>query len=242
MNPESISIDQVAGSAARARRLPLSGPIILPANGRPPREVIVYLHGLASNGEVIEGLRARLQSSFPRALIAAPNAPELLSADGDARQWWPHTNLRQRSIAAGVKRAVPALQRYLDALLAAASLGDDRLVLVGFSQGAMLALHAGLTRRRKVAAVLAYSGMLAARALPYRAFGRKPRIMLMYGLSDPIIPAAYQLPAGPRLAAYGCPVRSHVRSDLGHAINGIGYALGVRFIRQALGLPLDEAP
>ena len=240
MRAESFLAAEATGSSP-GRRQPLSGPIILPADGRPPREVIVYLHGYASHGGVIELLRPRLQSCFPRALIVAPNAPDLHVSGDNARHWWASTLFKPRPLAAGVRRAAPALHRYLDALLAAASLGDDRLVLVGFSQGATLALHAGFTRRRKIGAVLAYSGVLAEKALPFRAFGRKPRVMAICGLEDPVIPSTRLLVCAPRVSAYGCRVESHVRKDLGHAVNGVGFALGVRFIRQALGLPLDEA-
>jgi phospholipase/carboxylesterase len=240
MKLESIRLARTAGGHAARGGLPLSGPIILPADGQPPREVIVFLHGLGSNGAIIDPLRSRLQSSFPRALIAAPDAPEPNPLGPDARQWWAHTDFKPRSLAAGVKRAAPALNRFLDTVLAATALGDDRLVLVGFSQGATLALHAGLTRRKRVGAVLAYSGVLAEKALPHRAFCRKPKVMVMCGVEDMIIPSTQLLVCAPRVAAYGCPVRSYVRKDLAHAVNGAGYALGARFIRQALDLPPDE--
>jgi hypothetical protein len=62
----------------------------------------------------------------------------------------------------------------------------------------------------------------------------------MCGVEDMIIPSTQLLVCAPRVAVYGCPVRSYVRKDLAHAVNGAGYALGARFIRQALDLPPDE--
>ena len=57
--------------------------------------------------------------------------------------------------------AAPALDRFLDAELARYRLAPDRLVLVGFSQGTMMALHVGLRRAAAPAGIVAYSGLLA---------------------------------------------------------------------------------
>lgn len=220
--------------ARRSRRGTLSGPLLLPEDGRPPREIILFLHGLASNGDFLHALGPRLQACFPRALIAAPNAPMGFPGVDHAYQWWRFDGLGPRSLAAGVKDAAPALQRYIDALLAASGLSEERLVLAGFSQGAMLAVHAAITRPRTVAGVVAYSGMLAHRALPWRAFGRKPPILLVHGGADAIIQPAAHEDAAARLSGYGCAVQPHLRRELGHAVDRVGFATGVRFIRQVL--------
>jgi phospholipase/carboxylesterase len=59
----------------------------------------------------------------------------------------------------GVNQAAPALQAYLDAELQRRQLPPSALALVGFSQGTMMALHAGLRRPVAPAAIVGYSGM-----------------------------------------------------------------------------------
>jgi phospholipase/carboxylesterase len=80
----------------------------------------------------------------------------------NARQWWPIATFSAVERAAGAAAAAPELDAFLDAELAAAGLTDDRLLLVGFSQGTMMALQVGLRRERTLAGILCISGILVA--------------------------------------------------------------------------------
>ncbi len=222
------------GPSKRHDRPIQTGPMLFPRNGMPPRELIVFLHGVASNGDIVLPLRHRLRVSFPHALIIAPHAPEPDPVGSHAYRWWDLADFKPRSLAAGVRQAAPALNRYIDQLLAASGLSDDRLVLAGFSQGAMLAMHAAIARPRRVAGVVAFSGMLAHRALPWRMFGQRPPVLLVHGTDDTVVPPDAYFDAIDRLSAYGCCVQARMRIGLGHKVNGVGYALGERFIRRVL--------
>ena len=106
----------------------------------------------------------------------------------------------------GALRATPALDEFLDALLARHGLGDDRLALVGFSQGTMMALHAALRRPRPVAAVLGYSGALV-RAERLAAETRsRPPVMLVHGDADDVVPVEAMFLAAEALGGAGVPV------------------------------------
>jgi phospholipase/carboxylesterase len=209
--------------------------MLFPRDGARPRELILFLHGVSSNGDLILPVRHRLRTSFPQALIVAPHAPKSCGSGDEAYQWWRLKDLKPRSLAAGVRQAAPALNRFIDEMLAATGLSDDRLVLTGFSQGAMLALQTAISRPRPIAGVAAFSGMLAHRAMPWRLFGQKPPVLLVHGTDDTIIPPSAHFDAERRLSAYGCRVEAHMRTGLGHRINGAGYVLGERFIQTALG-------
>ena len=221
--------------ACRRRHSVIDGSILFPPGGEPPREIIIFLHGVASNGDIVASLAPRLQASFPHALIVAPNAPNAYPERERAYQWWPLSDFGPRSLAAGVKQAGPPLQRFIDDMLAATGPTEDRLVLAGFSQGAMLALHAAITRPRRTAGVVAFSGALAHRALPWRPFGQRPPVLLVHGAEDTVIPLAALSDAARKLTAYGCRVEAHVRAGLGHSVNGAAYALAERAIGRMLG-------
>lgn len=89
---------------------------------------------------------------------------------------------------AGVQAAAPLLDAYIDDLLAKLGLGADRLALVGFSQGTMMALHVAPRRAEAVAGVVGYSGrLLAAASLPADVRSRPP-VLLIHGDADQIVP------------------------------------------------------
>src|SRR3546814_9318459 len=76
------------------------------------------------------------------------------------RQWFSFADRDPGLLLAGIAAAAPCLDAFLDAELARLGLADDRLALVGFSQGTMTALHVALRRPRPCALVVGFSGAL----------------------------------------------------------------------------------
>jgi phospholipase/carboxylesterase len=133
-----------------------------------------------------------------------------------------------------VVAARPGLDRFLDAELARYGLGDGGLVLVGFSQGTMLALHTGLRRRVTPAAIVGYSGLLAGPEHLGEITVRPP-VMLVHGAEDDLIPVDALHIAREQLAQAGVQVEWHVREGLGHGIDGVGQHLAGHFMAQRIG-------
>lgn len=130
--------------------------------------------------------------------------------------------------------ARPTLDAFLDAELARHNLTDDRLVLVGFSQGAMMALHAGLRRPKAPAGIIGFSGMLVSpESLKDEAVNRPP-ILLIHGDRDEVIPVDALFAATDGLAAAEIPVEWHLSPGLGHGIDGEGLRQGAAFVASAL--------
>ena len=136
-------------------------------------------------------------------------------------QWFALTLRDPSEYWRGVAAAQPALDRYLDAELARYRLGADRLVLVGFSQGSMMALHAGLRRAAAPAGIVAYSGLLAGPE-HLAAITAQPPVLLIHGEADDMIPVEALHMAREALAGAGIPVEWHVRPRLGHGIDAGG--------------------
>jgi phospholipase/carboxylesterase len=86
----------------------------------------------------------------------------------------------------GLTRLRPGLNAFIDSELASLGLNNDALALVGFSQGAMMALHVGLRRTRKIGAIIAYSSLSIE---PSRlASPRAPPVLLVQGDADTMLP------------------------------------------------------
>src|SRR5262249_56253092 len=97
----------------------------------------------------------------------------------------------------------------------------DRLVLVGFSQGTMLALHVGVRRAAAPAAIVGYSGLLA--GPEHLAETRvRPPILLVHGEADELIPLEALHSARESLAHAALPAPWHVRPGMGHGLDPRG--------------------
>ena len=192
--------------------------------------MVILLHGYGSNGDDLIGLAPYWRSALPDTVFLAPNAPQPFPDAPGGRQWWPLTNFSPEARAAGVRQAAPVLNAYIDRQLATYGLADDRLALVGFSQGTMLALHVGPRRERQLAGIVGYSGMLADPGSLAAEMKSTPPVLLVHGDADPMVPVAALHQAKATLEPLGFDVTTHVSRGLGHSIDEAGLRLGEQFL------------
>jgi phospholipase/carboxylesterase len=212
----------------------LTGPIVLPKSGGPPTSLVVLLHGYGSNGEDLIGLTPFWRDALPDTLFVAPNAPQICPGAPDGYQWWALTSLSPEARAAGLRQSAPLLNSFIDDLLARCGLAEDRLVLIGFSQGTMMALHVGPRRAGAIAGIIGYSGMLADPDALARELCNRPPVLLVHGDADDVLPVSSLARAQSALADLGFSVSSHVSPRLGHGIDEAGIRLGQAFLLRQL--------
>ncbi|TGX55085.1 phospholipase [Sphingomonas gei] len=213
----------------------LNGPSLVPPSGGPPKQIVVLLHGYGSSGADLISLAPMWRQVLPDALFVAPNAPEPCPGAPGGYQWWGLHDLGRPALAAGALRAAPVLDAYLDALLAEHGLDESRMVLVGFSQGTMIALHAGIRRERALAGILGYSGMIAGPSLDAADVRSKPPVLLVHGDADTVVPLSAYRHAHAELERLEFPLEGHVSPGLGHGVDPAGIELGAKFVSRVLG-------
>ncbi len=211
----------------------LNGPVVPPASGKPPTSLVILLHGYGSNGEDLIGLVPHWQHAFPDTLFISPNAPQICPGAPGGYQWWPINSMDPAARHAGSRAAAPIVDAFIDAQLARYSLAADRLALVGFSQGTMMALQVGLRRAPAIAGIVGYSGMLTDEA-GLAEVKDKPPVLLIHGDADPMVPVSAFHKAGATLQALGFQIDGHVSPGLGHSIDLDGLQMGGNFLHKVL--------
>ncbi len=179
----------------------------------------------------------------PDAAFVAPHAPHRhtrrlarwapLRIRADGRQWYA---LGASSLAvqeSGVRAAAGVLDRFIDAELHDAALPPNAYALVGFSQGAMMALFAGLRRPVAPRAIIAFSGSLIYPAALKGEIRNYAPVLLIHGETDHVVPASKSREAERSLRDIGVPVEALFRPALGHAVDPAGMAAGASFLRRA---------
>lgn len=201
------------------------------------QRLVVFLHGYGADGADLLGLADPLGPHLPGTAFVAPDAPEPCRATPFGRQWFPIPWLDGSSEAAadaGLAAASDDLNAFLDARLADEGLTPDRMVLVGFSQGAMMAMHVAPRRPVPVAGVVAISGRLLAHERLAAEAVAKPPMMLIHGDQDEMVPFANMDFAAEILARAGFDVYGHVMRGTGHGIAPDGLGAALSFLRDRL--------
>jgi phospholipase/carboxylesterase len=201
------------------------------------RALVVFLHGYGADGADLLGLADPLAPHLPGVAFLAPDAPEACSGNPFGRQWFPIPWLdgsSEAQAAEGLAHAADDLNAFLDARLAEEGLAPSALALLGFSQGAMMALHVAPRRAQAVAGVVAISGRLLA---PERLAAEavvKPPVLLVHGDADPVVPFEDMGRAGRALQAAGFETWGHVMQGTGHGIAPDGLGAALQMLAQVL--------
>jgi phospholipase/carboxylesterase len=184
------------------------------------RYLVVLCHGVGSNADDLIGLAPHWAGFAPDAEFVSPDAPEPydMAPPGFGRQWFSLADRDPVLMAEGVRRAAIWLDAFIDAELARLGLTGDACALMGFSQGAMTVLFAGL---------------LAPETLQSELTGRPP-VLIVHGIADPQVPVAWSQNTAEVLKAAGIPVQTLFQPGLGHSIDQAGILAGGQALRRAL--------
>lgn len=208
-----------------------------PARSGEARALVVFLHGYGADGADLLGLADPLAPHLPGTVFVAPDAPEPCAGNPFGRQWFPIPWLDGSSEAAaaeGLARSSGDLDAFLDARLAEEGLTPDRLAVIGFSQGSMMALHVLTRRPAPVAGIVAFSGrLLVPERLAAEAVS-KPPVLLVHGDQDPMVPFADMDLAGQALTDAGFETYGHVMKGTGHGIAPDGLSVALAFLAERL--------
>jgi len=170
----------------------------------------------------------------------APDAPEACAGAPMGFQWFPIPwidNSSEEEAERGMVAAVGDLNAFLDALMVDLDVLPEQVVLFGFSQGTMLALHVAPRRDDAVAGIVAISGRLLSPELLVDEVVVRPPVLLIHGDADDVVPPQSLPQAAEALEEAGFKdVFAHVMKGTGHGIAPDGLSVALAFMRDKLGL------
>lgn len=201
-----------------------------PKSGKKPEAMVILLHGLGSNGADLIDLARYWEHALPDTVFISPDAPFPCDMAPYGFQWFSLQSRDPKDMLEGVKTAEPILNRFIDKTLEEYGIADEKLALVGFSQGTMMSLYAAPRRTKRIAGVLGYSGaLLGAEGLGGSAIHKMP-VRLIHGDADTVVPVqAYEM-ARAALEGAGFDVSGGVTRGLPHSIDNDGIESGAEFL------------
>ena len=193
--------------------------------------LVILLHGVGSMGSNMAQMVPFLAQAFPNAAFETPDATQPNDLSDYGFQWFSVRGVTAENRPARVEAARPAFDALLGRLIAKHGLSEtpEKVVILGFSQGTIMALDAVASGRWAPGAVLGFSGRLATEDPLTPSSGT--RVLLVHGDSDTAIPVSDSERAFARLKAAGMDVSLSIQPGLGHSVSQQGLELALSWLQ-----------
>ncbi len=207
---------------------------IFPLSKNKPRQVIILCHGYGGDGKDISALAINWQRFLPDAIFLCPNAPEVCVVNPQGYQWFDLTSEKKEIILEKSLIAEEKLNVFLDQVFDNFQLEPFNLALVGFSQGCMIGIQVVLKKKEQINCLIGYSGKIINQEHLSDNINSKPKMFLMHGANDTIVPPTHLLEAKEYLKNHGINVRTKMFKNCEHKIPMEGSSLGLAFLKKNL--------
>lgn len=181
----------------------------------PAEQLILLFHGVGDNPVAMGEIGSYFAKAFPLALVVSIGGPEAFG-NGNGRQWFSVQGITETNRAERIAEVMPTFVETVRYWQQHSGVGYAGTALVGFSQGAIMALE-GLKAEPKLAGrLVAFSGRFA--QLPESHFGESV-VHFVHGETDSVIAVQHAQAAAQRLQAVGGDVTLDIEEGVGHGIN-----------------------
>ncbi len=191
--------------------------------GIDPSWSIIWLHGLGADGHDFESIIPQLDLPESARFIFphAPIRPVTINGNYPMRAWYDIFSLERGGLEDedSIRKSSTEILQLIE-IEAERGIPSTRLFLVGFSQGAAMALYTGLTKMKSLAGIIALSGYLpVAKKFPSEKTdaNKLTPIFMAHGSMDPTVPESYGKSSKEILKSEGYQVDWHTYS-MGHSI------------------------
>ena len=212
----------------------LNGPFRFPAHGKKADKLVIFLHGVGADGLNLIALADEVAETLPNAIFLSPNAPFIYDEFPSGYQWFSLKDRSEKKLYEGIQISTPILKNYIDENLKTYNLSYKDLVLIGFSQGTMMALQFAPTLPEKCFAVVGFSGAIASPSNLTNETKVKPPIFLCHGDEDQVVPFSRHRESLQTLVSMNFSVEEFIMKDEGHSINMDGLEKAKEFLNSLL--------
>ena len=207
---------------------------ISPLSKNKPQQAVVLCHGYGGDGRDISVLATNWQRFLPEATFLCPNAPEICAVNPQGYQWFDLTSEKEEIILEKSLIAEEKLNTFLDQVFDNLHLEPINLALIGFSQGCMIGIQVSLKKKKQINCLIGYSGKVINKKHLSDNINSKPKIFLMHGANDTIVPPTHLLEAKEYLKKCGINAKTKMFKNCEHKIPVEGSSLGLGFLKKNL--------
>ena len=205
-----------------------------PAAGGISNKLVVFLHGYGADGKDLIDLANPFSMAMPNATFISPDAPHPCTMSPSGREWFPIDQIPIGAIKAS-ENLISLIQDEAKSL----NLSFKDVILIGFSQGAMMSLQCLLINNQQFSAIIGYSGALREENVEAahnqiingkHNFANTP-VLLIHGEKDEVVPFQSLISSKNLLNNIGFNIQTLSRPNLGHGIDPEGISAGMELLK-----------
>ena len=193
--------------------MPFSIVIQKPAD--PPQQLFLLFHGVGASAQDMVPVGEQFAAQFPASMVVSLEGFQACDF-GQGRQWFSVAGITEENRPARVAAVMPAFQALIQQLQKTSGVSAERTTLIGFSQGAIMALEATQCMPVLAGHLIAFSGRFAS-APSIAPDGTV--VHLIHGDRDAVISVEYSRQAAQQLHALGAKVSLDIEPGMSHGIN-----------------------
>lgn len=178
-------------------------------------ELLLLFHGVGSRAEDLLALGRALATQRPGDSIVSVRSPDP-SEFGSGWQWFPVRGITEANRMARVNTAMPAFLSTVASWQDNIGISPVATTLIGFSQGAIMALESTQQGATPAARVMAIAGRFAQ---PPRIAPARTQFHLLHGEQDAGMPVQLSVDAQACLQGLGAASTLDLFPGLGHGID-----------------------
>jgi phospholipase/carboxylesterase len=190
---------------------------LLPS-GTAPKQLFLMLHGVGATSSGLLPLAHRIRNVLPDSALLIPDGTFPFDGGGNGRQWFSIRGVTEENRILRVAEAMPDLFDLVRREQSRFSVLPVDTTLMGFSQGAIMALEFSIAHDGSVGRVVSFSGRFA--RIPEKA-PKLTTIHFLHGENDPVVSVTHAQAGFDRLVILGGNATLDLASSTGHEINAV---------------------
>jgi phospholipase/carboxylesterase len=194
----------------------MNSSIVVQQPAQQPKQLYLLFHGVGSTPQSLQSVASKLAHEFPEGMVVCVAAPFTCDL-GAGLQWFSVQGITEDNRPERIQAALPFFAQEVARWQRIAHVTAEQTSLIGFSQGAIIALAASALSPLLAGNIVAHSGRFA--PLP-EAMSREVTLHLIHGERDDVVPVRHCTEAAHRLAYLGANFTLDTLPSLGHHMNG----------------------
>ena len=197
------------------------------------QNAVILCHGYGGDGKDISIVANYWKNFLPNTLFVC-DAPEVCKVNPSGFQWFDLMDQTEDEILSKSLVAEDILNKFIDEIKEKNKLKIDQIALVGFSQGCMISLQTALKKRDQIKCLIGYSGKILNLKHLNKNIVSRPKIYLMHGDKDQIVPVNHILEAKEFFQKKKYEISTKIFKNCEHRIPTEGLSIGLEFLKKNL--------